>query len=43
MLLEAFDAEQFRADRLFGVRGKSGGRRLRSAEKHKIHACLSIA
>ena len=42
MLLEALDAEQFRADRLFGVRGKSGGRSLQSAKEHKIHTCLSI-
>ena len=41
MLLEALDAEQFRANPLFGVGGKNCGRSLWSANKHKIHTCLS--
>jgi hypothetical protein len=42
MLLEALDAEQFRADWLFGIRSKSGGRSLQSAKEPKIHTCLSV-
>jgi hypothetical protein len=42
MLLEAFDAEQFRADRLFGGGGKGSGRSPQSAKKQKIHTCLSV-
>src|SRR5260370_36589145 len=41
MLFEALDAEQFRADWLFGVRRKSGGRSLQSAKERNAHTCLS--
>ncbi|MGH7842305.1 MAG: hypothetical protein ACREQT_12405 [Candidatus Binataceae bacterium] len=42
MLLKAFDAEQFRANRLFGVRGKNSGSSLQSPKKDKIHQSLPV-